>query len=588
MTPRRTLGAGLLALVVGCSLMASTPATASTAATAHTHDDARRSGRFDAPFTGFAPAGTVLRQRTPEQLGMDPAPLDASFARIRGWEDPSGSTHPLYAGAVALVGHDGAVVRTEASGWALRYADGQGTELPRDQWQPMREDTLFDLASVSKLFTSIMVMQQVERGAIDLDAPVATYLPAFAANGKGAITVRQLLTHTSGLPAWLPLWSARPDKASRIQMVMDAKPSHAPGTTYLYSDLNLITLGVLVEQQTGQGLDQVLRERVTGPLGMTDTGYNPTHRARAAATEFEASPPRGMVQGEVHDENAWSLGGVAGHAGVFSTAHDLAVLAQALLNGGTYRGHRVLREDSVRQMVTNMNQAFPGNSHGLGLELDQRWYMSGLSSPTTAGHTGFTGTSVVIDFMSRSFAILLTNRVHPSRSWGSNNPARREIAQGLALSLGVEPRHGRTEWWSGTADATTATLTTPVLADADRSRLSFDLFVDTEESDPLTLESSSDGGQTWTTLPFTVRDRGEVRSTGGTVATSGTRRWVQAAAEVPAGPVQVRWRYTTDALYAGRGVFVDGVRVVGGRGVLLDSERQPDALVAQGWSVVSR
>ncbi|HET7660733.1 MAG TPA: serine hydrolase [Oryzihumus sp.] len=588
MTPRRTLGAGLLALVVGCSLMASTPATASTAATARTHDDSRRSGRFDAPFTGFAPAGTVLRQRTPEQLGMDPAPLDASFARIRGWEQPSGSTHPLYAGAVALVGHDGAVVRTEASGWALRYADGQGTELPHDQWQPMREDTLFDLASVSKLFTSILVMQQVERGAIDLDAPVATYLPAFAANGKDAITVRQLLTHTSGLPAWLPLWSARPDKASRIQMVMDAKPSHAPGTTYLYSDLNLITLGVLVEQQTGEGLDQVLRERVTGPLGMTDTGYNPTDRARAAATEFEASPPRGMVQGEVHDENAWSLGGVAGHAGVFSTAHDLAVLAQALLNGGTYRGHRVLSEDSVRQMITNMNQAFPGDSHGLGFELDQRWYMSGLSSPTTAGHTGFTGTSIVIDFMSRSFAVLLTNRVHPSRSWGSNNPARREIAQGLALSLGVEPRHGRTEWWSGTADATTATLTTPVLADAGPSRLSFDLFVDTEETDPLTLESSTDGGQTWTPVPFTVRDRGELRRTDGTIATSGTRRWVQAAAEVPAGPVQVRWRYTTDALYAGRGVFVDGVRVVGGRGVLLDSERQPDALVAQGWSVVSR
>jgi CubicO group peptidase (beta-lactamase class C family) len=486
------------------------------------------------------------------------------------------------------VGHDAAVVRTEASGWALRYADARGTELPRDQWQPMREDTLFDLASVSKLFTSIMVMQQVERGAIDLDAPVATYLPAFAANGKGAITVRQLLTHTSGLPGWLPLWSARPDKASRIQMVMDARPTHAPGTTYLYSDLNLITLGVLVEQQTGQGLDQVLRERVTGPLGMTDTGYNPADRQRAAATEFEASPPRGMVQGEVHDENAWSLGGVAGHAGVFSTAHDLAVLAQALLNGGTYRGHRVLGEDSVRQMTTNLNQAFPGDSHGLGFELDQRWYMSGLSSPTTAGHTGFTGTSIVIDFMSRSFAILLTNRVHPTRSWGSNNPARREIAQGLALSLGVEPRHGRTEWWSGTADAATSTLTTPVLADAGPSRLSFDLFVDTEETDPLTLESSADGGQTWTPLPFTVRDRGEVRSTDGTVATSGTRRWVQAAAEVPAGPVQVRWRYTTDALYAGRGVFVDGVRVVGGRGVLLDSERQPDALVAQGWSVVSR
>ena len=585
MTSRRALGAGLLAVVVGCSVMASTPASAEGSAA---HRDERRSGRFDSPFTGFAPAGTVLRDRSPEQLGMDPAPLDASFARIKAWEEPSGTTHPMYGGAVALVGHDGAVVRTQASGWALRYGDAAGTELPRDQWQPMREDTLFDMASVSKLFTSILVMQQVERGAIDLDAPVATYLPAFGVNGKDSITVRQLLTHTSGLPAWLPLWSARPDKASRIQMVMDAKPSSTPGTKYLYSDLNLITLGVLVEKQTGQGLDQVLRERVTGPLGMTDTGYNPTEKKRAAATEFEASPPRGMVQGEVHDENAWSLGGVAGHAGVFSTARDMAVLAQTMLNGGTYRGHRVLSSDSVRQMITNLNQAFPGNAHGLGFELDQRWYMSGLSSPMTAGHTGFTGTSVVIDFMSRSFAILLTNRVHPSRAWGSNNPSRREIAQGLALSLGVQPRHGRTEWFSGTQDATTATLTTPVLDSADPSRLGFDLFVDTEESDPLTLESSRDGGQTWQPVPFTMRDRGQVEPTAGSVATSGTRRWVQADADLPAGPVQVRWRYTTDALYAGRGVFVDGVRVVGARGVLLDAERQPDALVGQGWSVVSR
>ena len=372
---------------------------------------------------------------------MDPAPLDAGFARIRAWAEPTGPNPPMYGGAVALVGHDGAVVRIQASGWALRYADAKGTELPRDQWQPMHEDTLFDLASVSKLFTSILVMQQVERGAIDLDAPVASYLPELGSHGKGTITVLQLLTHTSGLPAWLPLWSARPDRASRIQMVMDVTPAGAPGATYLYSDLNLITLGVLVERQTGQGLDQLLRERVTGPLGMTDTGYNPTDKKRAAATEFEASPPRGMVQGEVHDENAWSLGGVAGHAGVFCTARDLAVLAQAVLNGGTYRGQRVLTSDSVRQMITNLNQPFPGNAHGLGFELDQRWYMSGLSSPLTAGHTGFTGTSLVIDLRSRSFAILLTNRVHPSRDWGSNNPARREIAQALALSLGVEPSH---------------------------------------------------------------------------------------------------------------------------------------------------
>lgn len=532
----------------------------------------------------------MLTDSTPAAAGLDPKPIDDALAQIAGWEEPSGTTHPLYAGAVTLLGHSGHVVAREASGYALRYADGAGTELAREQWVPMQENTIFDMASVSKLFTSILVVQQIERGAIRLEEPVATYLPAFAANGKGGITVRQLLTHTSGLKPWMPLWSGWPDKASRIQAVMDVAPTSPAGTTYVYSDLNLITLGVLLERQTGKGLDQLVRERIAAPLAMNDTGYNPDSslRPRIAATEFQASPSRGMVWGQVHDENAWALGGVAGHAGVFSSAQDMAVLAQTMLNGGTYAGHRILSADSVQKMTTNYNTAFPGNSHGLGFELDQRWYMGGLSSPTTAGHTGYTGTSVVIDTMSHSFAIVLSNRVHPSRSWGSNNPARRAAAQGLALSLGVEPRHGSTAWFSGTKDATTATLTTTALDVPSRSSLAFDLFVDTESSDPMTLESSPDGGSTWRPVPFSVRDRGTVTQTDGTIATSGTRRWLQASAHLAPGLQQLRWRYTTDALYAGRGVYVDGVRVTGQRGVVLDGERHPEAFVAQGWTEARR
>jgi len=299
-----------------------------------------------------------------------------------------------------------------------------------------------------------------------------------------------------------------------------------------------------------------------------------------------------MVLGEVHDENAWSLGGVAGHAGVFSTAQDLAVLAQSMLNGGTYGGHRILSKATVEKMITNQNPTFPDDSHGLGFELDQRWYMGGLSSPTTAGHTGFTGTSIVIDSMSRSFAIVLSNRVHPSRSWGSNNPARRAAAQGLALALGVSPRHGGTAWFSGTTSATTATLTTRTLDVPSRASLAFDLFVDTESTDPMTLESSTDGGATWRPLPFTVRDRGGVTrlepAASASIATSGTRRWLQARAPLSVGPQQLRWRYTTDAQYVGRGVFVDGVRVAGPGRVVLDGERHPETLVAQGWTAVHR
>jgi len=571
------------AALVGASLLS--PATALTAV-AHGIPEAR----FDRPFNGFASPSTVLTDSSPADAGLDPRPIDDALAQIAGWEEPSGTTHPLYAGAVTLLGHDGHVVAREASGYALRYADGVGTELPRDQWVPMRQDTIFDMASISKLVTSILVMQQIERGAIQLEEPVATYLPAFAAQGKGSITVRQLLTHTSGLKPWMPLWSGWPDKASRIAAVLDVAPTSPPGTTYVYSDLNLITLGVMVERQTGKGLDQLVRERITNPLRMKDTGYNPdpSLKPRIAATEFEASPPRGMVWGEVHDENAWSLGGVAGHAGVFSTAQDMAVLAQSMLNGGTYGGHRILSPSSVLKMTTNYNAAFAGNSHGLGFELDQRWYMGGLASPTTAGHTGYTGTSIVIDNMSRSFAIVLSNRVHPSRSWGSNNPARRAAAQGLALALGVKPPHGSTAWFSGTRDATTATLTTRTLEVPSKASLAFDLFVDTEASDPLTLESSTDAGTTWHPVPFTVRDRGTLSQSDGSIATSGTRRWMQARADLTVGAQQLRWRYTTDANYAGRGVFVDGVRVAGEDGVVLDGERHPEAFVAQGWTEASR
>ena len=242
-------------------------------------------------------------------------------------------------------------------------------------------------------------MQQVEAGRIDLDRTVASYIPAFAANGKEAVTVRQLLTHTSGFPAWLPLWSAYPTPEARIQAVYDAKLVNPPGSTYLYSDLNMITAGKLVELVTGTPLDQVVHDRITGPLGMRDTGYNPpaSELDRIAATEYQTAPPRGMVRGSVHDENAWSLNGVAGHAGVFSTADDLAVLAQTIINGGSYGRTRILSEDSVDALLHNENAAFPGNSHGLGFELDQRWYMDGLSGPETAGHTGYTGTSIVID-----------------------------------------------------------------------------------------------------------------------------------------------------------------------------------------------
>ncbi|GAA1896443.1 serine hydrolase [Lapillicoccus jejuensis] len=587
------LGLGLLPLRVSAARAAGTaPGGSDAAQPEHTG----RAGGSPARHAGgvsvrFSDPATVLRDARPESVGLASQPIAAATKAVRAGEQRPATGWALFPGASALMGYHGKVVGTDASGFSYLWQDASTMAPPAQRIRTGR-GTVYDLASCSKLFTSITVVQLIEAGLVELEAPVARYLPEFAANGKEAVTVRQCLTHTSGFVAWLPLWSAYDTVAERIQAVMDQPLDNPPGTVYLYSDLNLITLGVLVQRMTGKPLDQVVRERITRPLGMSSTGYNPVEngwatRTQIAATEYQTAPPRGMVWGSVHDENAWSLDGVAGHAGVFSTVDDLSVLCQALLNGGTYRGRRILSQESVRLMVTDFNQAFPGDAHGLGFELDQRWYMQGMSSPVTAGHTGYTGTSVVVDFDAQGFAILLTNRVHPVRTGPSTNPARRAWAQGLALAQPVQPVAGRTAWFTGVTDATTSTLTATLTRPAPAgARLSFDTWLDMEETDPLTLETTSDG-TTWTALPFTLRDRGTVTQTDGTVALSGVRAWEQARADLPAGATAVRWRMVTDALYLGRGVYVDSVRAVGG-GVLLDGEEDASAFVADGWVAAAR
>lgn len=548
-----------------------------------------RAGDFDKPFTGFAPPSTVLHEGTPQSVGLDPAPIELAKDQVRGHQVAPAGGHPMYAGHVGLMAHDGVIVATQADGFALRYRNAT-EELPQSEWIPMRRDTIFDMASVSKLFTSIAVVQLIEEGRVELEAAVATYLPEFGAAGKESVTIRHLLTHTSGFTSWLPLYSAYPDVPSRIAAVMNQPLTNPEGTAYLYSDLNLITLGVLVARLRGQSLDEVVASRLTQPLGMKDTGYNPAVMERTAATEYQAVPARGMVWGEVHDENAWSLDGVAGHAGVFSTVDDMAILAQALLNGGTYRGTRILSRKSVALLITNFNEAFPGDDHGLGFELNQTWYMDALSGPRTAGHTGYTGTSIVIDFASRSVAVLLTNRVHPSRSWGSNNPARREWAGGLGRALPITPRGSHIAWETEAQHATNAVLAVPLTVPAGGARLGFDLIAETEASDVLRLESSTDG-TAWTLVPMEMRHPGDARQgedDGSVSGTPGERRWTTVRAGLVAGQQRLRWRYTSDANTLGRGVSVSRIRVAGRGGVVIDSDASPETFVASGWTKTTR
>ncbi|MEU8631571.1 serine hydrolase domain-containing protein [Amycolatopsis sp. NPDC048633] len=574
-------------------LVALTTLTSGASAITGHHDDA--AGRFDRPQQGFASPWTTLRDGKPKEVNLDPAPIKAAEDFLASWTKPDATGHPHFSGAVGLLAHDGVVVDRYAVGGALRYADAAGTELPPAQQVPMRNDTIFDMASISKLFTSIAVLQLVERGQLTIDTPVSRFFPEFATGDKAAITIKMLLTHVSGFDADpIPsLWAGYPDIPSRRQAVLDSPLKNKPGTTYLYSDINLLTLGFIVEKLTGQSLDKVVHDRITAPLGMVDTGYNPpaSKLNRVAAEEYEATPPRGMVRGSVHDENAWSLGGVAGHAGVFSTANDMATLAQTMLNGGTYRGHRILGQETVRQMMlTNYNQQFPDDAHGLGFELDQPWYMGALASPVTAGHTGFTGTTLVIDPESRSFAILLTNRVHPSRNWGSINTARQVWATSLARAMAVRPEAGKDAWTSTLGNASAATLSTrPFTTQSDQARVSFYAFVDTEGStDPLQLQATTDGVN-WQPISLSVSGPGAPSGDVTSLSGHGHRAWWKASGTLPQGAtVSLRWRYSTDPNYTGRGVSVDGVKVTESGRSLLDGERNPAAFVAEGWQLSSR
>ena len=461
----------------------------------------------------FTPQRT-LSSGSPEEAGLVAKHVDQIVSDLTAYlgTTPENPTFPMYGGAVVLAAKDGVIVEHAAVGHALRYASADGTELPPDEWIPMQEDTIFDLASVSKLFCTVVVLQLVEQDLIDLDAPVARYIPEFAQNGKEEVTVKQLLTHTSGLRAWRPLYSLYPTPQERIAAIYADDLANPPGTRYVYSDLGLITLGKLAERVTGKPLDQLVAERITDPLGMTDTMYNPPEslRHRIAATEDMPWTSRGIVWGEVHDENAWSLGGVAGHAGLFSTAADLAVFSQMLLNGGRYGKERILSEETVRQAITNQNVGIPptiASRRGLGFELHQPFYMASLDSPVTFGHTGFTGTSIVIDPLSRSLAILLTNRVHPNRNWGSNNPSRQAVTRNLGLAIPVRPAVGETAWFSNQPHSTTHTLTAPLARPAeDDAQLAFRLWYDTEEGwDTGRLEASTDGGASWALVPVDWR-----------------------------------------------------------------------------------
>jgi CubicO group peptidase (beta-lactamase class C family) len=349
--------------------------------------------------------------------------------------------HPGYAGAVALVAVNGTVTAHVAVGDALRYGAGP-VELSPATRVAMRPDSIFDLASITKVYTTLLVLQHM-----DPAAPVIQYLPEFDGPGKATITVSMLLAHTGGLPVGAKVTGLSTPAERRAAVLTTPLIAGAvPGTVFRYSSVGLMVLGQAVERITGQPLDQALRSGVTGPLGLRDTGFTPlqwlgaTDRAtRLVATDARSS--RGLLRGVVHDDVANILGGVAGHAGLFGTAKDVAVIGQLLLNGGLYGGKRILPDATVRRMLTNVNPGLPAidaerpdrtSTHGLGVELNQPWFMGRLASPATFGHTGFTGTSLLVHPGRRLVLVLLTNRAHPNWTWANPDHPRVAVANLLA------------------------------------------------------------------------------------------------------------------------------------------------------------
>jgi uncharacterized protein YbbC (DUF1343 family)/CubicO group peptidase (beta-lactamase class C family) len=354
-----------------------------------------------------------------------PAPAPAPSVRLRVVDSivQRAIEQDQIPGAVVLVWHNGAVV--------YRKAFGHRSLEPRRE--PMTVDTIFDLASLTKVIaTTTAVMQMVQSGQVRLNDPVAKYLPEFAQNGKDDITVRELMTHFSGLPPDLDLTQKWQGRDAALQMAFATTPMFPPGSRFLYSDINFITLGALVEKVSGTSLDQYCATHIFAPLKMTHTRFLPPKSwlPKIAPTQYDPDTGK-MLRGTVHDPTARRMGGVAGHAGLFSTADDLSKFAQALLKGSP-----VLGPLAIEKMTTPQQPPTAQTLHGLGWDIDTPFSSNrGEFLPVGSfGHTGFTGTSLWIDPTTRTYIIILTNAVHP-RGKGTAVALRSEIATAVAAAV---------------------------------------------------------------------------------------------------------------------------------------------------------
>ncbi len=395
------------------------------------------------------PAGAEVSAKKPSQTAADGAP---DFSAVTALINQAIEAKKL-PGAVVLIGHNGKTVFEEA----------YGNRAIEPAVEPMTENTIFDMASLTKcLATATAIMQLYEAGKVQFDDPVAKYLPAFGANGKEKVTVRELLTHYSGLPADVDLKAAWTGKQTGLDLAFNSKLETTPGTAFKYSDINFITLGALVEKVSGEPLDQYAAKHIFQPLGMVHTRYLPPANwiPNIAPTAHNDDGPLAddtLLRGTVHDPTTRRMGGVAGHAGVFSTAGDVRLYAQALLDKLRQNTGPFPLKQSTLVLMTKAEQPSTAQAGATIFTADGKpttgvavrgfgWDINtAFSRPRgevfplgSFGHTGFTGTSLWMDPESNTFVILLANAVHP-RGNPPISALRGQVATAAARALNLYP-----------------------------------------------------------------------------------------------------------------------------------------------------
>ena len=320
----------------------------------------------------------------------------------------------------------GGVLWVEHDGVAYHKAFGYRSLVP--DREPMTENTIFDAASLTKVIaTTPAIMLLIQRGQVQLDAPVKTYIPEFTGGGKDVITVRELMTHTSGLPGDIETKTDWHGQAEAIKKACAEPLDNPPGTVFKYSDINFFLLGEIVQRVSGMPLEIFVHREIFTPLKMKDTGYLPPTDEifRIAPTEVvDGKPWRGVV----HDPTARHMGGVAGHAGLFTTASDTARYARMLLNQGKLDGVRIFKPETVQLMTTVQSPPAISSKRGLGWDIDSPYAgPRGKIFPVGSyGHTGWTGGSLWIDPYSKTFVIFMSNRNHPTEA-GNVLPLRHQL-----------------------------------------------------------------------------------------------------------------------------------------------------------------